>query len=143
VCYTKDELIFSQRGMHDVNNQLVFKSNPGFVFHDSRGFEAGAVEELNKVKQFIIERSKMVNLSQQLHVIWWVIINLKFRPIHFLPPIGTASRWMTRGLSQQQSGVSLQSPVQGVVRSTLFGVRGNDRLKAIFCSASSRNIHQI
>ena len=63
-------LLFSQRGMHDVNNELVFKSNPGFVFHDSRGFEAGGVEELDKVKQFITERSAVIELSKQLHVIW-------------------------------------------------------------------------
>jgi len=56
--------------MHNVENELVFKSNPGFVFHDSRGFEAGGVEELNKVEQFITKRSKMIYLSEQLHVIW-------------------------------------------------------------------------
>lgn len=67
---TEDELVFSQRGIHNVNNELVFKSNPGFVFHDSRGFEAGAVEEFDRVKQFIMERSKMLDLSRQLHVIW-------------------------------------------------------------------------
>ncbi|KAF8800038.1 hypothetical protein BYT27DRAFT_7200510 [Phlegmacium glaucopus] len=62
-----------KRGMHNIENELIFKSNPGFVFHDSRGFEAGAVEELNKVKQFITERSKMLDLSKQLHVIWYCI----------------------------------------------------------------------
>ena len=67
---TEHELIFRQRGRHNINNELVFKSNPGFVFHDSRGFEAGGVEELTKVKQFITERSGMVDLSKQLHVIW-------------------------------------------------------------------------
>ncbi len=56
--------------MHNVNNELVFKSNPGFVFHDSRGFEAGGIEELTDMKQFITERSEMVDLSKQLHVIW-------------------------------------------------------------------------
>ena len=65
-----DELISSQRGMHDINNELVFQSNSGFVFHDSRGFEAGGVAELNTVKDFISERSKMGSLSDQLHVIW-------------------------------------------------------------------------
>ncbi|KAG2113747.1 uncharacterized protein F5147DRAFT_570991 [Suillus discolor] len=29
------------RGLHDIENETVFRSNPGFVFHDSRGFEAG------------------------------------------------------------------------------------------------------
>jgi GTP-binding protein EngB required for normal cell division len=58
------------RGMHDIKNELVFRSNPGFVFHDSRGFEAGGVAELNTVKDFVAERSEMRSLSDQLHVIW-------------------------------------------------------------------------
>jgi len=62
-----------QRGMHNIENELVFKSNPGFVFHDSRGFEAGGVKELEKVKEFIMKRSKMTDLRDQLHVIWYCI----------------------------------------------------------------------
>ena len=80
-----DELTSSQRGMHDIENELVFRSNPGFIFHDSRGFEAGGVAELNAVKKFIVERSKMTSLGTQLHVVWYVIRTLKSRPIHFLP----------------------------------------------------------
>jgi hypothetical protein len=49
-----------------------------FVFHDSRGFEAGAVEEFDRVKEFIMERSKELYLRDQLHVIWWVIVDLEF-----------------------------------------------------------------
>ena len=65
-----DELISSQRGMHKIENELVFQSNPGFIFHDSRGFEAGGIEELNTVKEFIAQRSKLDKLKSQLHVIW-------------------------------------------------------------------------
>ncbi|KAG5649122.1 hypothetical protein H0H81_006152, partial [Sphagnurus paluster] len=57
------------RGIHDINNELVFQSSPGFVFHDSRGFEAGAVDELDLVKGFIESRLKEKGLDQQLHVI--------------------------------------------------------------------------
>jgi hypothetical protein len=80
----EDELTTSQRGMHNIENELVFKSNPGFVFHDSRGFEAGGVEELEKVKEFITKRSKMMELRDQLHVIWYVICKLKFQLAHLL-----------------------------------------------------------
>jgi hypothetical protein len=38
-----------QRGEHDIENEMIFKSNMGFVFHDSRGFEAGSRSELDKV----------------------------------------------------------------------------------------------
>jgi len=55
------------RGQHDIENEMVFLSNPGFVFHDSRGFEAGGVDEFDAVKAFIAERSQKRKLSDQLH----------------------------------------------------------------------------
>jgi GTPase SAR1 family protein len=59
-----------QRGIHKIENELVFQSNPGFIFHDSRGFEAGGIEELSIVKDFIAQRSTLDELKRQLHVIW-------------------------------------------------------------------------
>ncbi|KAG6330517.1 hypothetical protein ID866_8568, partial [Astraeus odoratus] len=56
----KDEwhmLICSQRGDHNIENELVFRSNPGFIFHDSCGFESGSVEELEDMKVFVTGRS--------------------------------------------------------------------------------------
>ncbi len=49
---------------------MIFESSPGFIFHDSRGFEAGGVSELEKVQRFIRECSKQKELQDQLHVIW-------------------------------------------------------------------------
>ncbi|KAG5651664.1 hypothetical protein H0H81_007887, partial [Sphagnurus paluster] len=46
------------RGEHDINNELIFQSNPGFVFHDSCGFEVGAVDEVSLVKGFLESRLK-------------------------------------------------------------------------------------
>ena len=63
--------------MHNIENELVFRSNPGFIFHDSRGFEAGGTSELDTVKRFIAKKSKEKQLSSQLHVIWLVIGSLK------------------------------------------------------------------
>jgi len=37
----------------------VFGSNPGFVFHDSCGFEAGGVDEFKKMKEFVLERAPL------------------------------------------------------------------------------------
>jgi hypothetical protein len=59
--------------VHDIENEMVFRSNPGFVFHDSRGFEAGGQFEFNKVKAFISRRSKEKHLSDRIHVIWYCI----------------------------------------------------------------------
>ncbi|KAJ7737954.1 hypothetical protein B0H16DRAFT_1664692 [Mycena metata] len=58
-----------KRGIHDIENQLIFKSNRGFIFHDSRGFESGSIEETNKVKEFIARRAATNSLQQQLHAI--------------------------------------------------------------------------
>ncbi|KAI6138890.1 hypothetical protein BKA82DRAFT_1009248 [Pisolithus tinctorius] len=33
------------RGYHNIEHELAFKSNPGFVFHDSSGFEAGSAQQ--------------------------------------------------------------------------------------------------
>jgi len=51
---------------------MIFEGNPGFIFHDSRGFEAGDVEELNLVQRFIEKCSRARNVNEQLHVIWCV-----------------------------------------------------------------------
>ena len=59
-----------QRGEHDIENEMVFKSNPGFVFHDSRGFEAGGSSEFQTVKKFIANRAEQKILSDRLHAIW-------------------------------------------------------------------------
>ncbi|KAG2121732.1 hypothetical protein DEU56DRAFT_92682 [Suillus clintonianus] len=62
-----------ERGLHNIENEMVFRNNPGFVFHDSRGFEAGGHSEFNKVKAFIISRSKKQWLHDRIHVIWYCI----------------------------------------------------------------------
>jgi hypothetical protein len=51
---------------------MIFEGNPGFIFHDSRGFEAGGDRELKTVQQFIQQRSKARNVNKQLHAIWCV-----------------------------------------------------------------------
>ncbi|KAE9387337.1 GTP-binding protein [Gymnopus androsaceus JB14] len=61
------------RGSHDIENELVFRSNAGFIFHDSRGFEAGGATELDQVKVFIEEHSKQKVLQDQVHAIWYCI----------------------------------------------------------------------
>ncbi|KAF9459650.1 hypothetical protein BDZ94DRAFT_1171259 [Collybia nuda] len=69
------------RGMHDIESEISFRSSPQFVFHDSRGFEAGGKEEMEKVKTFISERSKSKKLQDQIHVIWYCIPMDNDRPV--------------------------------------------------------------
>ncbi|KAJ7708486.1 hypothetical protein B0H14DRAFT_2646621 [Mycena olivaceomarginata] len=40
------------RGLRDINDEIRFRSKPGFVFHDSRGIEAGSATELSTVQRF-------------------------------------------------------------------------------------------
>ncbi|KAG2140500.1 uncharacterized protein EDB93DRAFT_676312 [Suillus bovinus] len=62
-----------KRGDHDIANEMVFKSNPGFVFHDSCGFEAGSKEEFENMKTFISERVHTTKLKERIHTIWYCI----------------------------------------------------------------------
>jgi hypothetical protein len=49
---------------------LVFDSNPGFVFHDSQGIEAGTKKEMENIQAFISERANATALKEKLHAIW-------------------------------------------------------------------------
>jgi len=61
----------SDRGLHDIHDEIHFPSRPGFVFHDSRGFEAGSSAQLHTLQQFVERRSfTVIHLKEQLHAIW-------------------------------------------------------------------------
>ncbi|KAG1810414.1 uncharacterized protein HD556DRAFT_1223081 [Suillus plorans] len=96
------ELTHSQCGLHNIENEMVFKSNPGFIFHDSCRFKAGGESEFNKVKVFIASRSKESKLRNQLHAIWYCIpMDEVCRPvtkgeIKFFSQCDTGRRGLTR-----------------------------------------------
>ncbi|KAJ7889037.1 GTP-binding protein [Mycena leptocephala] len=69
------------RGLHDIENQLIFKSNRQFIFHDSRGFESGSLSEMESVKSFINKRAKRTELREQLHAIWYCLPTDTDRPL--------------------------------------------------------------
>jgi hypothetical protein len=58
-----------QRGMHNIEHQITYPGS-NFIFHDSKGFEAGAIVEIEDVWAFIEKRSSETELKNQLHVIW-------------------------------------------------------------------------
>ncbi|KAG2748413.1 hypothetical protein P692DRAFT_20833669 [Suillus brevipes Sb2] len=62
-----------KRGNHDIQNEMVFKSSPGFLFHDSCGFEAGSEEEFENMKKFISEHAHAKKLNERIHAIWYCI----------------------------------------------------------------------
>ncbi|KDQ52397.1 hypothetical protein JAAARDRAFT_107548, partial [Jaapia argillacea MUCL 33604] len=59
-----------QRGHHHIEYEVTYASNPAFVFHDSRGFEAGSTDEIQAVHDFIESRGKTGDVEKQLHIIW-------------------------------------------------------------------------
>jgi len=61
---------YVQRGLHNIEDELIFQSNQGFIFHDSRGFETGSVNELNLMKDFVADRAATMELGKRIHVIW-------------------------------------------------------------------------
>jgi hypothetical protein len=63
-------ILLVQRGEHDIEDELTFAKHDGYVFHDSRGFEAGNEEELRIVQEFVRRRSQMRRLNDRLHAIW-------------------------------------------------------------------------
>ncbi|KAF9519593.1 hypothetical protein BS47DRAFT_1158118 [Hydnum rufescens UP504] len=74
---------YDQRGIHSIDDEITYASNAELVFHDSGGFEAGGVQEVETVWKFIRERS-LAPPSQQLHVIWLCIPTDNDRPFGFL-----------------------------------------------------------
>ncbi|KAJ7318719.1 hypothetical protein DFH08DRAFT_819618 [Mycena albidolilacea] len=60
-----------ERGLHNINDEICFRSRPGFVFHDSRGVEAGSATEFYTIQRFMHKRSlAATDLRIQLHAIW-------------------------------------------------------------------------
>ncbi|KAI6111936.1 hypothetical protein EV401DRAFT_2107892 [Pisolithus croceorrhizus] len=58
------------RGYHNIKDELIFRSNPGFVFHDSCGFEVGSKEQFNMMKKFVLNHAKATELDKRIHAIW-------------------------------------------------------------------------
>ncbi|KIL65046.1 hypothetical protein M378DRAFT_11140 [Amanita muscaria Koide BX008] len=63
----------SSRGEHNIEHQFQYPTAHGFIFHDSRGFEAGGADELKKVKEFVQSRAEKKELKDQLHAIWYCL----------------------------------------------------------------------
>ncbi|KAE9386274.1 hypothetical protein BT96DRAFT_839511 [Gymnopus androsaceus JB14] len=68
--YRDGKLLSPNRGEHDINEEIRFRSCPGFVFHDSRGLEAGDSNDLKTLYEFVQGRSTGGKLKTQLHMIW-------------------------------------------------------------------------
>lgn len=132
--------------MHDIENQLIFPSNPGFIFHDSRGVESGSAKEFKIVKDFITRRGTEDTLKRRLHAIWYEYtyssadINVLMFLLHMNAGIASPPNTML--------DCSLRPNWSFLTRSTLVMVRHIAyfvmRLFSYmrFCSPHHRYIHQ-
>ena len=96
-----------QRGIHDISNQLIFKSSPQFIFHDSRGFESGSLNEIKTVKSFIAKRARSQELPEQLHAIWCGGYNLTLEEKLTRSMAGIAFLQIPTGRYWRLTGISL------------------------------------
>ncbi|KAF8551296.1 hypothetical protein OG21DRAFT_1605411, partial [Imleria badia] len=64
----------TERGDHNIEDELVFTNHEGYVFHDSCGFEAGNEDELRLVQNFVREKANAPRLQDRLHTIWFVVL---------------------------------------------------------------------
>jgi len=73
----------TERGEHNITDELTFTNHDGYVFHDSRGIESGSEEELEVVQKFVREKSREGpgQLKDRLHVIWYCIPMDNQRPL--------------------------------------------------------------
>jgi len=76
-----------ERGMSVIDYEITYPSSPGFVFHDSRGIEAGAESDshgtadgeghdasklrIEYIQKFIDNRAQERRTRDQLHAIWF------------------------------------------------------------------------
>ncbi|EKM49678.1 uncharacterized protein PHACADRAFT_106055 [Phanerochaete carnosa HHB-10118-sp] len=70
----------TQRGVHDIEQELLFQLNDKLVAHDSEGFEAGQGKEVKVVSDFIAQRGTMEDVNERLHMVWYAL-KMSARPI--------------------------------------------------------------
>ncbi|KAI5982153.1 GTP-binding protein [Pisolithus marmoratus] len=67
------EAEYFQHGYHNIQHELVFQSNPGFVFHDSCGFEAGSTQQFDQMEHFVADHAVTTRVNEHIHAIWFCI----------------------------------------------------------------------
>src|SRR6267378_4037009 len=93
------QLFTVEMAMARENRYVPWSNHLGYVFHDSRGIESGATEEVDILKGFIQTKASADRLQSRLHAIWFglLCVNSDELVIHIFS--GTASRWTTNDQS--------------------------------------------
>ncbi|KAJ7193935.1 GTP-binding protein [Mycena pura] len=86
------EGVRSERGQHNISDDVEFSNHTGYVFHDSCGLECGTADELKAIQDFVGDRSRRDRLQDRLHAIWYCIPmdsnreSLDIKPFHNICP---------------------------------------------------------
>jgi len=48
---------------------------PGLIIHDSKGFQSGATEEIELLRQFVKKRASAAKPEDRLDAIWYVLVH--------------------------------------------------------------------
>ncbi|KZP26036.1 hypothetical protein FIBSPDRAFT_887698 [Athelia psychrophila] len=123
----------AERGYHDINNEMVFKSNPNFIFHDSRGFECGSVDETETVQRFLSKRASATELKDQLHAVWYCLPTDTARPI--LAADETFFNGCGIGKDMQRGNTTCSELIEATANAIT-----DDALKGLFVSVQQSNI---
>ncbi|KAF9059039.1 hypothetical protein BDP27DRAFT_527863 [Rhodocollybia butyracea] len=62
-----------ERGESRIDWEITYPSDSNYVFHDSRGMEAGSDQEVQFLRNFMHRRRNMNALKNRLHVIWFCL----------------------------------------------------------------------
>ncbi|KAI6128350.1 hypothetical protein EDD16DRAFT_1472448 [Pisolithus croceorrhizus] len=66
-----NKVSFYRHGYHEIEHELMFKSNPGFVFRDSCGFKVGSIEQFEQMRKFVMDRTTTKRVNEHVHTIWY------------------------------------------------------------------------
>jgi hypothetical protein len=58
-------------GESDIEREITSQQNPRLILHDSQGFSHADAGNFEIVQTFIEKRSKMTDLKDRLHAIWF------------------------------------------------------------------------
>ncbi|KZT25838.1 hypothetical protein NEOLEDRAFT_1064394 [Neolentinus lepideus HHB14362 ss-1] len=61
------------RGIHNINHEITYRSNPSFVFHDSMGIESGSSVHSRAIHDFLQDRDQNTDLEKRVHAIWFCV----------------------------------------------------------------------
>ncbi|KAG8993479.1 hypothetical protein FRB94_010742, partial [Tulasnella sp. JGI-2019a] len=67
------------RGLHDIDLEITYPSQPGFVFHDSRGPGDWSTDGLNLVHKFLVQRAR--KKGDAVHIVWYCVSTDSSRPL--------------------------------------------------------------